>query len=352
VTYPDGSIATIGNGLASIPTNNTTAVDGTRLNLRGVTFDYKTPYTQTFNVTFQYELGRNHSIEAGYVGSRSSNVETFVGSNGVTKVLVPGTNANLYRTYPSFSGGFSLAAPVGSGTYNSLQTKFTRRMHSGLQFQLNYTLAMAEANYGDLLSSGGFGNLRGYDLQGWGGLDNEWGLAYFHTKHALVFNGIWEVPLKGPVLGGWSVSWVLMAYSGQPQTIGCTIATTSGANCIALLVGDPYAGKHDITQFYNPDAFKDPPVATVNGQTDFAPLGGPRTQVTGPPFRQLDLMVGKRFTVKRLQLELRAEAFNVTNTANFQLPSATNFSNRATFGQITATSNLARQIQLGMKVHW
>ena len=102
---------------------------------------------------------------------------------------------------------------------------------------------MAVANYGDLLSSGGFGNLRGYDIQGWGGLDNEWGLAYFHTKHALVFNGIWDVPLKGPVLGGWSLSWVLMAYSGQPQTIGCTIATTSGANCIALLVGDPYAGQ-------------------------------------------------------------------------------------------------------------
>ena len=91
ITYPDGSIATIGNGLSAIPTNNTTQVDGTRLNLRGITFDYKTPYTQTFNVTFQYELGRNHSIEVGYVGSRSSNVETFVGSNGVTKVLVPGT---------------------------------------------------------------------------------------------------------------------------------------------------------------------------------------------------------------------------------------------------------------------
>ena len=79
-------------------------------------------------------------------------------------------------------------------------------MHRGLQFQVNYTLAEARANYGDLLSGGGFGpGFRGYDLQGWGGLDNEWGLAYFHTKHALIFNGMWELPGKGALLGGWSM---------------------------------------------------------------------------------------------------------------------------------------------------
>ena len=56
--------------------------------------------------------------------------------------------------------------------------------------------------------------------------------------------------------------------------------------CYALIVGDPYAGAHDVNQFYNPAAFADPkPVATI-GQTDFSPLGGPRSQVTGPPLRQ------------------------------------------------------------------
>ncbi len=57
IRYPDGSIATIGRGLASIPTDNTAAVTGPSLNLRGVSFDYKTPYVQTFNLTFQHELG-------------------------------------------------------------------------------------------------------------------------------------------------------------------------------------------------------------------------------------------------------------------------------------------------------
>ena len=353
VRYPDGSVATIGQGLASIPTDNTAAVPGNSLNLRGVTFDYKTPYVQTYNLTFQHELGSHHAVEVGYVGSRSSHVETFVGSNGVTALVPPGLNANLYRTFPDFTGGFNFAAPVGEGTYNSLQTKFIRRMHRGLQFQINYTLAEARANYGDLLSGGGFGpGFRGYDLNGWGGLDNEWGLAYFHTKHALTFNGMWELPGKGALLGGWNVSWVLFAYSGQPQTIGCTVATSSGAGCVALLVGDPYAGKHDITQFYNPDAFRDPAPATTIGQTDLSPLGGERTQVTGPPFRQLDMAVSKQVRVKGTRVELRLEAFNVTNTPSFQLPSQTNFSNKTQFGLITATSNNARQVQLGVKLYW
>src|SRR5258705_13259244 len=119
-----------------------------------------------------------------------------------------------------------------------------------------------------------------------------------------------------------------------------------------MVVGAPAAAKHDITKFYNREALKDPPAATAIGQTDFAPLGGERTQVTGPPFRQLDLAVAKQVRVKGAKVELRAEAFNLTNTPSFQLPSATNFSNKATFGQITATANNARQIQLGLKLYW
>ena len=47
-----------------------------------------------------------------------------------------------------------------------------RRMYKGLQFQVNYTLANARANYGDLLSGGSFGpGFRRYDMVGWGGLD-------------------------------------------------------------------------------------------------------------------------------------------------------------------------------------
>ena len=60
---------------------------------------------------------------------------------------------------------------------------------------------------------------------------------------------------------------------GQPQTIGCTIATTSGMGCYPLVVGDPYAGSHDIAHFYNAAAFQNPAVATQIGQTDYFATG-------------------------------------------------------------------------------
>ena len=62
------------------------------------------------------------------------------------------------------------------------------------------------------------------------------------------------------------------------------------------MVGDPYAGSNDVNQFYNPAAFANPNPVTTIGQTDFSPLGGKRSQVTGPPMRQLDMGVAKQFS--------------------------------------------------------
>src|SRR5207237_562214 len=93
-------------------------------------------------------------------------------------------------------------------------------------------------------------------------------------------------PDRAPQLVRLRAVWVLSIYSGQAQTINCTPATGSGTGCYALVVGDPYAGSHNVDQFYNPAAFANPnPVAAI-GQTDFSPLGGKRSQVTGPPLRQ------------------------------------------------------------------
>ena len=217
---------------------------------------------------------------------------------------------------------------------------------------MSYTLSEATTNAGDSLSGGGVGGLRAPDVVGWD-LKNDVGLSGFHTRHALVFSGTYELPGSGALLGGWRTNWLMSIYSGQAQTINCTPATGSGTGCYANVVGDPYAGSHDVTQFYNPLAFANPnPVATI-GQTDFSPLGGKRSQVTGPPLRQLDLGVAKQLGVwSQGQVELRAEAFNVTNTPSFNLPGSLNFLDARNFASITSMRNTPRQFQLGLKVYW
>jgi hypothetical protein len=327
-------------------------VNANGLTLRGVEFDYQTPRYHSYNLTLQTEVLPNHSIEVGYVGTRGRHLETFTGMNNVKSLLPPGTDPQRYVEWPDFARGSLLVRTVGVSSYDSLQTKFERRYHRGFQFLLSYTLGTSKTNAGDSLAGGGVGGLRAPDVVGWD-LENDVGLSGFHTKHAFVFSGNYDLPGSGPVLGGWRTNWVLSVYSGQAQTINCTPATGAGTGCYALVVGDPYAGSHNVDQFYNPAAFANPsPVATI-GQTDFSPLGGKRSQVTGPPLRQLDLGVAKQITISgQRRFEVRAEAFNLTNTAAFELPGSLNFLDAKNFASMTRMRNTPRQIQLGAKIHW
>ena len=111
-----------------------------------------------------------------------------------------------------------LIRTVGVSSYDSLQVKFQRRYHKGLQFLTSYTLGEAKSNAGDSLSGGNLGNLRAPDVVGWD-LKNDIGLSGFHTKHAFVFSGNYDLPGSGAILGGWRANWVLSLYSGQAQTI-------------------------------------------------------------------------------------------------------------------------------------
>ena len=218
----DGSLVdlTPATGSCSIRSTSTR----TACTLRGVEFDYKTPRYHNYNVTLQTEIMPNHSLEVGYVGTRGRNLETFTGMNNVTRLLPPGTNPQQYVQWPDFARGSLFVRTVGVSSYDSLQTKFQRRYHRGLEFLVSYTLSDSKTNAGDSLSGGGVGGLRAPDVVGWD-LENDIGLSGFHTKHALVFSGNYDLPGKGAILGGWRTNWVLSIYSGQAQTINCSITT-------------------------------------------------------------------------------------------------------------------------------
>lgn len=367
VRYGDGNIATLERGLTSVPMDPR-LVNGRFLSLRGIEFDYKTPYTQGFNFTVQYELMKNTALEVAYVGSLGRHIETFIGSNHVMQILTPSTNPQQHIPWPDFARGASYAATNGNSHYHSMQNKFTRRFNNGLNFLMTYTWAKTLTNAGDLLNGGNVGGFRGVMIPGMG-IGADMALASFHVAHAYTFNGTYELPfgkgrqlmadargIRQAVLGGWSVNWIASLYSGQPQSIGCAVATTAGAGCFAFQVPgvDKYIGTVD--NWYNPAAFRTPPVATENGQSDYSPLGGARTQVTGPPFRKLDFSLFKDFQVtERYRFQFRAESFNLTNTPAFANSSFTNYIDTRNFGRITSTRNNpndARQIQLALKLYF
>ncbi|HVW86405.1 MAG TPA: TonB-dependent receptor, partial [Bryobacteraceae bacterium] len=137
VTYPNGTVASIENGISSI--NATSSTQG--LSMRGIQLHYKTPYVMSYNFTMQYQLTGNDLIEASYVGSLSRHLETFVGTNLPSVLLPPGTNPQLYVPFPDFARGSSWDDTVGNAHYNALQTKYERRLAHGLTALATYTWA-------------------------------------------------------------------------------------------------------------------------------------------------------------------------------------------------------------------
>jgi hypothetical protein len=72
----------------------------------------------------------------------------------------------------------------------------------------------------------------------------------------------------------------------------------------------------------------------------------------------LDAALRKTATLtEKTRLELRAEAFNIFNRANFGTPNAVVFTSAAATpasgaGVIASTATSSRQVQLGVKVQW
>jgi len=368
VTFPNGSIATLENGLSSVPLNPE-SVNASGLTLRGIRLHYQTPYVQSYNLTLQYQLSSVDSVEAGYVASLSRHLESFVGTNNQSVLLPLGSNPQDYVPFPDFARGSSYADTVGVANYHSLQMKYQRRFSQGLTALFAYTFAKTLTDAGDLLSGGGVAGYRAPAVAGWG-IRKDMGLAPFDIRHAVSASGTYDLPFgRGRkymsnssrvaefLLGDWSTNWILTLDTGRPQTINCATATGAGTGCYALYTGeDPYGGKHNVEQFYNPAAFTTPdPVKTV-GQTDFSPLGGGNTQVSGPPIRRLDFSIFKTFPLnERMRFEFRAESFNLTNTPSFAQPSNLNYLDTINFGRITATSdapNDARELQFALKFYF
>jgi hypothetical protein len=69
------------------------------------------------------------------------------------------------------------------------------------------------------------------------------------------------------------------------------------------------------------------------------------------PTEELDLNMNKRFSIKeKAHLEVRIEAFNVTNRVTFGAPSTT--PTAAAFGEIASQANTPRRIQTALRLVW
>lgn len=144
------------------------------------------------------------------------------------------------------------------------------------------------------------------------------------------------------IAGGWKINGVVSKYTGLPFT---PIASATSLNApfntqVANQVKSSVVYPRGIGKFatwFDTSAFA--PVTTTSFGT------ASRNSLRGPGAADLDLGISRLFPITdRFHFELRAEAFNATNTPNFAVP-ANNASN-SNFGQITSTFGSAADSRL------
>jgi hypothetical protein len=391
---PGGS-APIGSGL-TCSSFTPLAVNAAGLSLQGLQFKYITPRTFSTNITLQYALTHTMSAQVAYVLTLGNNLQAGIGNNEVSQLLPANISTTPYVPFQDFSQGASYQQTIGNSNYNGLQTKLEQQFNNGLSYLFAYTYSKTLSDAGDLLNGGSGTGYRAPWVPGLGP-QLDYGLADFDIRQVVHLSGGYELPfgknkmfmsdsgkLADTVAGGWSLNWIVTLQGGQPITLTCPTATTSGTNCFDVQVPgqSQKLGLHTDTNgklswFGNPLAFQQPCLLGPNGPIAGTPTGctpltgsailgaGPST-TTGPGFHRLDLSAFKAFQLgERFSMQFRAEFFNILNHPNFNAPNfggngvtaignSGNFTS-STFGEIGSTRDAPydpRQIQFALKLYY
>jgi len=163
-------------------------VNASGLALRGIQFNYKTPYSMSGNLTLQYQLTPTLSVQAGYVTSMGRHLETSPAATNVTTITDNNANqANLVQ-FADFGRGSSYAATQGNSHYHALQTKVEKSYGNGLNFLAAYTFSKTLSDAGDLLNGGSVQGYRAPSVPGLG-IHLDYGLAGFDIRNVFHLSG-------------------------------------------------------------------------------------------------------------------------------------------------------------------
>jgi len=351
----------------------------------------RTPTGQQWSLTIERGIARDLMLSVGYVGSQSFHTPVLFNANapypivcqdpqgcisgGTTtngepvpvrqQVLVP--KGTLYHP-PSyrpnrFVGNGTQWFNQGTSNYHAMDVSLVKRGR-GSAFKVNYTWGKA-IDLNSAYFSPSAGNEPANLASPYYRRELSRGLASFSVDHQ--FNAYYSYGLPfgngqrfgsgatgvvDQVIGGWQWNGSVRAAGGFPFT-PLTGSNTSGA-------GD--TSQSDIPN-WNPD-FKGPvilgkPDQWFDRRAFVLPLQGTfgnvgRSPLRGPGLFMVDTSLLKKVRIsERLNLQFRAEAFNVLNHPNFGYPNevvfqGTEFSPSG--GVITNTATTSRQIQFALKL--
>jgi len=356
--------------------------------------DLGSGYAQQWNLAIQRELTRNMSFEVAYVGSHITHVgipdvninqltvdQLATGSPLLQKVTnpffgeIPRSSSlgdptiaagQLLKPFPEFLTVAPYRNNVGSTVYHGFEAKLEQRLSHGLSYLVSYThsklIDTASSVFDASVLTGPIANFPVADSFN---LRRERDSSTGDIPNVFVASSTWEIPVGrghnlnppgvwGALANGWQVTGIVLLQSGMPFAI----TQTTNFNAFAgfgvqrpNVVASPNlpSDQRSPAKWFNTGAFEEAPQFTLGNSS--------RNPVRGPNYRDADIALIKHTRLReQMDLEFRAEIFNLTNTPAFAqpngvLPPSTQTSKSA-FGTITATAADPRVIQFGLKFNY
>jgi hypothetical protein len=305
--------------------------------LNATRFSQQTPYVQSYSFMIQADLTNGFLFDVGYVGTRGRQLPYSRNLNAA----LPGAGiAGLPGSINGGSAAFYDFATGANNNYNSLQVNLTKRMANGLSFSGAYTWSKALDT--------GFNLLNPFSRNA------NYGLSDFNRQHVLAISHVWALPwgagtnrlnsgAVGYILGGWELNGILRWATGLPYsaTVDPLFCNCPGLGSIAA----NYSGTGNLggQASFDPTLFSVPAQGTIGN--------APRNAFRGPDLFNYNLALLKTFPVKEnFKVELRGEAYNLTNSTNYIAPVST--LGAPNFGQSVGLYNGlgGRQFQVGARI--
>ncbi|HEY2845869.1 MAG TPA: TonB-dependent receptor [Bryobacteraceae bacterium] len=364
--------------LSSGPTVQVTAPNpnsGLGQGVFGVDSNNGSGYSQQWNFTVQKTFGKDWNVEVAYLGSKNTRLgipdpninqlpaqylsqgaallvkapNPYFGQIPASSSLGAATLAQqlLLRPYPRFTNVALFRDNVGQSTYNAAAAKLEKRFSRRLTVTASYTFSKLIDDASSVFSQTIF---TGPVLGTTGAADAnnrhlEKDLSSGDIPRVFALGWVYDIPRLWKI-SGWQLAGLVRIQAGD--TVPVTQATNNNSSLGYVVqrpnrVGDPnnFAGR-SVAKYFNTADFVSAPQFVIGNSS--------RDPVRGPGLQNADVMIGKTFRVtERLSVEVRAEAFNVSNTPPLNDPNG--ILGNAAFGSITSAGN-PRDFEFVLKVHF
>jgi hypothetical protein len=341
----------------------------------GVDRNVGSGYSQQWNFTIQKTFGRDLNLEIGYLGSKNTHLglpesnlnqlpaaDLALGSALTARVPNPYfgqipassslgqptiTRQQLLRAFPRFTNVALYRDNVADSEYEALQLKLEKRISHGLTFSFAYTFSKLIDTASTYFSQTIF---TGPTLTTIGAADAfnrklERDVSSGDIPRVFSAGWVYQIP-RWWKISGWQIAGLVRIQSGDAVPI---TQATNNLSAFGYAVQRPNRIDNP-NSFLNrsPSAWFDKSAFTAAGQYSIG--NSSRNPVRGPGLQNADLMVGKTFRLsERMNLEFRAEVFNVSNTPPLNDPNGSFGS--AAFGTITSAGN-PRDFEFAGKLHF